>query len=162
MRRLAALAVAVLALAVPAAASAASCPKTSLGDVEDEVMCTVCGTPLELATEAPAANRERALIRRLVDQCKSKEQVKAVLVAQFGDRVLALPGDKSEGGDDLSDRLVYIVPAVAFVAAAAGIALATRRWRRTRGPSGAPLASAAGAPPKDSERLDEDLGRYDL
>ena len=38
------------------------CPKTTLGDVEDEVMCPVCGTPLGLATEAPQAERERALI----------------------------------------------------------------------------------------------------
>ena len=37
------------------------CPKTTLGDIEDEVMCPVCGTPLGLATEAPQAQRERAL-----------------------------------------------------------------------------------------------------
>ena len=50
----------------PSAALAADCPRTSLSAVEDEVMCVVCGTPLELATEAPQANRERALIQSLV------------------------------------------------------------------------------------------------
>ena len=42
-------------LAPAAAALAADCPQTTLGDVEDEVMCPVCGVPLGLATEAPQA-----------------------------------------------------------------------------------------------------------
>ena len=33
--------------------------RTTLGDVEDEVMCPVCGTPLALATEAPQAIQQR-------------------------------------------------------------------------------------------------------
>ena len=49
MRRIALLA-ALAALALPAAAAAQDCPKTSLGDIEDEVMCPVCGTPLGLAS----------------------------------------------------------------------------------------------------------------
>ena len=58
-RAAAALAATLALLAVAPAALAADCPKTTLGDVEDEVMCPVCGTPLELATEAPQAQRER-------------------------------------------------------------------------------------------------------
>ena len=90
MRRAAAVAV-LLTLAL--APAAAACPKTSLGDLEDEVMCPVCGTSLGLATEAPQAQRQRAYIERLIADCKSKEEVKAALVAQFGDEVLALPED---------------------------------------------------------------------
>ena len=70
MRRAALLATALLALGLPTVA-AAKCPQTTLGDVEDEVMCPVCGTPLELASEAPQAERERALITRLVDDGQS-------------------------------------------------------------------------------------------
>ncbi len=103
MRRAALLATALLALALPAVA-VAKCPQTTLGDVEDEVMCPVCGTPLELASEAPQAERERALITRLVDDCQTKEQVKARLVAEYGDEVLALPDDE---GFDLA---AYLVP----------------------------------------------------
>jgi cytochrome c-type biogenesis protein CcmH len=154
VRRVAAL-LAVLALAAPPAAAAKDCPKTSLGDIEDEVMCPVCGTPLGIASEAPQAERERAYIQRLVDRCKSKDQVKQALVAEFGDRVLALPGD--QGDDSLGDVLVYVVPALGIVLAAAGIAFAVIRWRRprTRG-SGRALAGAEGA------RLDDDMERYDL
>ena len=157
MRRAAALLVLVALCALPAAAAAKDCPKTSLGDIEDEVMCPVCGTPLGLASEAPQAERERAYIQRLVDRCKSKDQVKQALVAEFGDRVLALPGD--QGDDSLGDVLVYVIPALGIVLAAAGIAFAVLRWRRprTRGGDGAPAVAGA-----DGARLDDDMERYDL
>ena len=63
-----------------------------------------------------------------MDSCKSKDEIKQALVAEFGDSVLALPGD--QGDDDLGDVLVYVIPAVGIVLAAAGIAFAVVRWRR--------------------------------
>ena len=161
MRRAAAVALALMALALaapalaPAAAPAAECPRTTLGDVENEVMCPVCGTPLGLATEAPQAERERELIRRLVDDCRSKEEIKQTLVAEFGDNVLALPGD------DGFDLAAYLVPALALLVGGGALAFAALGWRRARGrrdgPPGAPSAGAAA-----SERLQADLDRYEL
>jgi cytochrome c-type biogenesis protein CcmH len=145
---------ALVALALPAGAVAADCPKTTLAAVEAEVMCPVCGTPLGLATEAPQANRERALIQRLIDRCKSKDEVKEILVAQYGPGVLALPEPE---GFNLS---AYLVPALAVLLAAGGIALAARRWR---GGGGGPAAAAG--PSEDGaagKRLDADLERYEL
>ena len=156
MRRAALLAALLLAtLAAPAVA--ADCPKTSLGDVEDEVMCSICGTPLGLSADAPQAQRERAYIERLIADCRSKDEIKRALVAQFGESVLALPGD---AGDDngIEDKLVYIIPALAIVVAAGGIAFALTRWRRDR--AGRPTRPAAAAP--DSNRVDVDMERYDL
>ena len=154
-RTVALIAVAAALLATPAAA-AAQCPQTTLGDIEDEVMCPVCGTPLGLATDAPQADRERAYIERLIADCRSKDEIKQALAAQFGDAVLALPGDAAD--DDLSDVLVYVIPALGIVLAAAGIAFAVVRWRGTRGPR-APDASGAGAAER---RLDADMERYEL
>ncbi len=57
-----------IALAAPAAALA-QCPQTTLGEVEQEVMCPICGTPLALATEAPQAQRQRAFINERVARC---------------------------------------------------------------------------------------------
>ena len=115
---------------------AQDCPKTTLADIEDEVMCPVCGTPLGLASEAPQAQRERAYIERLIASCKSKDEVKQALVAEFGDSVLALPGD--QGDDDFGDVLVYVVPALGILLAAGGIAFAVRALaapgRRARRP----------------------------
>jgi cytochrome c-type biogenesis protein CcmH len=145
----------VVALAAPGAAAAQDCPKTSLADIENEVMCPICGTPLALASEAPQAQRQRAFIERQIADCRSEEEIKRALVAQFGEAVLALPGD--EGDDDLEDVLVYVVPAAAILLALGGIAFALLRWRGRRTGRGAPTPAGA-----DSSRLDADMERYDL
>jgi cytochrome c-type biogenesis protein CcmH len=149
-----ALASLLIALALAPAALAAGCPRATLGDVEDEVMCPVCGTPLNLATEAPQANRERRFIQTLIDRCRSKDQIKTALKAQYGDRVLATPGDN---GFDLA---AYVVPALAVLAGGGLIAFAALRWRRHRRGEDAPPAAA---PPAAAQaRLESDLERYDL
>jgi cytochrome c-type biogenesis protein CcmH/NrfF len=151
----AALLAALLALALPALAVAAACPRTTLGDVEDEVMCQVCGTPLSLATEAPQAQRERELIVRLIDQCQSKDQIKTRLAAEFGDGVLALPG-----GDGF-DLAAYLVPGFALLLGGAGVVFAASRWRRGRaGKDGE--GKPGGQPGATTARLDADIERYDL
>ena len=149
MKRLAAIA-AVLLLAIPGTALA-QCPKTTLGDVEDEVMCPVCGTPLGLATEAPQAIRERAFIQRLAEDCKSKEEIKTALAAEFGDDVLALPSD------DGFNAAAYVVPVLAVLGGLAAVGLSVARWRRRPEPEPAAAPSAGG-----DERLEEDLRRYEL
>ena len=138
-----------LALAAPASAA---CPQTSLGDLEDEVMCPVCGTSLGLATDAPQAQRERAFIQGLIDDCRSKDEIKDALVAEFGDGVLALPDD------DGFDLAAYLVPLAILLGAGVVIAVGVRRWRAR------PAAAAAGpvASTRESKRLDDDLARYDL
>jgi cytochrome c-type biogenesis protein CcmH/NrfF len=153
VRRAALLIAAAVALALPTAATAA-CPKTTLGDIEDEVMCSICKTPLALAEEAPQAQRERAFIEREIAACRSKDQIKRALVAQFGPAVLALPGD---AGDDngVADKLIYIVPAVGLLLAAAAIGLTANRWRHRR-------QSATRAAAGDTARVDLDMERYDL
>jgi cytochrome c-type biogenesis protein CcmH len=154
-----ALAVLAATLVLAPAAAAQECPRTTLADVEDEVMCPVCGTPLGLASEAPQAERERDYIQELIAQCKSKDEVKRALVAEFGESVLALPGD--QGDDDLEDVLVYAVPAVGVALAAGGIAFAVVRWRRHTGALAGPRGGAATAG-SDGARLDDDMDRYDL
>jgi cytochrome c-type biogenesis protein CcmH/NrfF len=145
------------ALALPAAATAADCPKTTLGDVEDEVMCSVCGTPLALAEEAPQAQRERAYIEGLIAACRSKDDIKRGLVAQFGPAVLAMPGDAGDDGG-IEDKLVYIIPGAGLVLALGVIALTATRWRASKRRQ--PTAKPAGA--ADSSRVDLDMERYDL
>ena len=132
--------VALLVFASPAAA----CPKTSTSDVADEVMCLQCGVPLNVAEDAPSAKRERAFIQGLVEQCKSKSEIKTALVAQFGDRVLADPKSKT----------TWLVPLLAFVAAAVAIGYGALRWRGR--------AKPVPPPPVDDSRLKADMERYDL
>ncbi|MEO8092312.1 MAG: cytochrome c-type biogenesis protein CcmH [bacterium] len=153
-------AVAVIAIALaaaaisPAAGAQAPQPQTNLADIADEVMCTVCGVPLELATEAPQARAERDFIRRLINQGKSKDEVKDALVAEYGENVLAVPGTE---GFDLA---AWLVPIGAFLAAVVAIALALRRWRRNRDSS--PPEPPSEPDRASSDRLDADLSRYEL
>jgi cytochrome c-type biogenesis protein CcmH len=144
----------LLTLASPALAAT---PQTTINDVEDEVMCPICGTLLELA-ESPQAQRERVFVKRLIAQGRTKAEIKDALVAQYGRRVLALPGGS---GFDLS---AYLVPAIAFVLAAIALALGVRRWRRAGKPPGAGGSSPPNKGPQgeDAERLEADLARYDL
>lgn len=148
MRRLA---TAVLVLLAFPAAAAGQCPKTTLADVEDEVMCPVCGTPLGLVTEAPQAIRERAFIQRLAEDCKSKSEIKAALVAEFGEDVLALPRD------DGFNAAAYVVPVLAVLGGLAAVGVSAARWRRRPRPEPAAAPSAG-----RDERLEEDLRRYEL
>jgi len=151
MKRLLAL-VAVLALAAPTAATAAT-PRTTLGDVENEVMCPVCGTPLNVA-ESPQANRERDFIRAEVAQGKTKDEIKRDLVAQYGPNVLALP----DSGDGVN-WAVYVVPAVIVLAALGALLLFVPRWRRRS--TTAPAAAATKLSKDAQQRVDRELARLD-
>ena len=161
MRRTAALLAALLALAGPAGA-AAQCQKTSVADLEDEIMCPVCGTSLATAGDAPLAVQQRRLIDRLVQQCRSKDQIKSTLVAQYGQSVLAEPEKKGFG------LTTYLVPGLAFLGGAAAVAFACVRWRRARParPIGEAVGATAGdggaAAAEDAARLEDDMRRYDL
>ncbi len=155
MRRASGVLVLVLALAAlltPAAAAFRPQPRASLPDVEDEVMCPVCGTLLELS-ESPQADRERVFIRKLIAEGRSKQQIKDALVAEYGPAVLATP---QGSGFDLT---AYLVPIIAGLLAAAALIVGVRRWRHSARPR-EPEAKAPGG--EEAERLESDLARYDL
>jgi cytochrome c-type biogenesis protein CcmH/NrfF len=156
MRRAPLLLLALALLAGPAVALAAECTTTTVADLEDEVMCSVCGTTIGLAREAPQAKRERAFIARLIASCRSKDEIKAALVTEFGPAVLAEP---SRRGFSAS---AHLVPVVGGAAALLVVLLSLLRWRRRTAPAPAdPPTSASTAPlPKnDARRLDSELER---
>ena len=148
---------AVAALLAGASTAQAQEPSASLQEIEREVMCPVCGVPLELAREAPQAQQQRRYIQGLIAEGRSKEEIKDALVAEYGPDVLAVPGTS---GFDLT---AWLVPGIAILLAGVGIALGLRRWRRSTA-----LAGAAAEPsrppldPEDTKRLDADIGRYKL
>jgi cytochrome c-type biogenesis protein CcmH/NrfF len=152
MRRSAVLvtiALGLLALASPVGAA----PAPTLSDVEDEVMCPICGTLLELS-EAPQAERQRVYISRLIAAGKSKAEIKDALVGQYGEEVLALPEDS---GFDLT---AYLLPIVAFLVAFVALAIALFRWRRNGG-DGKDEKAIPAPSGEQAERLEADLSRYD-
>lgn len=153
-RALLALLTVLVALTITATASAAT-PRTSVTDVEDEVMCVACGVPLDIA-ESPQATQERGYIRQLVAQGKTKQEIKDELVAQYGDRVLALPKDDGFG------LAAYLVPiAIVVIALAAGLFFVPK-WRRKRTGDGDALDQGPALTDADARRLEEDLARYEV
>ncbi len=152
MRLAALLCALAAALAAPAGAVAAA-PKASLVDIEDEVMCVTCKIPLNIA-ESDQADRERALIRGMIAKGLDKPRIKAALVQEYGDGVLALP---DSGGFGLS---AYAVPFALLAVLAGGLALLLPSWRR-RSPAGIADDSAARLSDDDARRLDDDLVQYD-
>jgi cytochrome c-type biogenesis protein CcmH len=138
--------VALLAVAALVAAPQAA----SLPDIEDEVMCVECGTVLSVSS-SPVAQQERQFIREQIAAGKDKEQIKAALVEEYGEDVLADPGT---GGFNAA---LWVVPIVLTLLAAGGIAVAVKRWRANAPP---PTEAELPAPlsPEDARRLDAELG----
>jgi cytochrome c-type biogenesis protein CcmH len=151
-RLLIAIAAAVLATGFASSSAVGAAQRASLPDIEDEVMCTICGTLLA-ESDSPQADRERALIRRLIARGEDKEQIKDALVAQYGPRVLATP---SGHGFDL---LAWIVPGLGILLAAAAIAYGLRRTLRDR-----PRRPVEPTPldPIDAARLESDMNQTEL
>ena len=141
---------ALLAFALLAPSAYAAQARTTLPDVEDEVMCVECGTSLAVS-DSPVADQERAVIRKLIAQGKTKAQIKADLVDQYGQDVLSDPHRHGFG------KALWIVPALLVLLGGLVIVTALRRWRRN-GP-----APEGPAPPdlsdEDARRLEAELSR---
>ena len=140
----------LVALILVLGLTAAAEPRTTLPDVEDEVMCVECRTMLNVST-SPVADQERAFIRARIAEGMTKEEIKAALVDEYGPAVLAEPGD---AGFDLAG---WLVPGTVVALAGLGVVLLARRWRR-------PSETVAADPelaPADARRLEAELTAFD-
>lgn len=141
------------AAGLPAVARAVT-PRTSLPVIERQVMCVTCKIPLNVA-ESQQADRERALIRRMIGAGDGETEVKKGLVAEYGAAVLGLP---SASGFNLT---AYLVPLLAVLALVGLMLVLLPRWRRrarAQQDSDAPKPELGAA---DAARLESDLARYD-
>jgi cytochrome c-type biogenesis protein CcmH len=149
---------ALLLLLALAPGALAAQPKASFNDVEDEVMCDTCNVPLNIA-DSDRAEQERQIIRKLIAQGLTKDQIKDRLKAQYGPGILASPQDS---GFSLA---AWWVPVAVVLALLALIAALLPRWRRRDPPDG----DGGGGGDSDREltasearRLEQDLARYDV
>jgi cytochrome c-type biogenesis protein CcmH len=144
------------ALVLPPASIAAVQPRASLTDIENDVMCVVCNTPLAVS-QSPQADAERRFISGLIAKGYTKAHIERALVAQYGPAVLARP---PAHGFNLT---VYVLPAAIVLVGAAGLAFALPRWRRRTRALQASAGGAAAEPsldPMDARRLEEDLAQH--
>jgi cytochrome c-type biogenesis protein CcmH len=147
MRRLAGI---VLLAALLVAGTAVAGPPNA-ADLEAELVCPVCETTLD-QSNAPVAERMKAVIRARIAAGDSEEQIKDALVAQFGPGVLAKP---PEGGFGL---LAWLLPLAALLGGAIAVGLLVRAWSRRSGP---PPAPDDHLDPQLERLVDEELARFD-
>ena len=146
--RLAALALAALLLAAPAAASE---QRPTAAELESELVCPVCESTLD-TSNAPVALRMKAYIRERIAAGDTKSEIKAALVDQFGPSVLAVP--PKEG----FELVAWLLPLAGLLAGAVIVGALAWRWSRGRGGDGRPDEPLD---PALEQRLDDELARFD-
>jgi cytochrome c-type biogenesis protein CcmH len=155
MRRLA---IAFACALVLAPAALASERHPTLNELENEVMCPVCGTTLAQSDSAAAKQIERE-IQIEIRQGWTKSQIEDNLVKQYGESILASPPTHG------FNLLAWLLPIVGLLGAAAILGVAAWGWSRGRAEPEAPVVhSTNGQGPIDPElerRLDEALSRFD-
>jgi cytochrome c-type biogenesis protein CcmH len=151
------LGVLVLALVV-AAPAAASEQHPTLPELERELICPTCHESLA-ASNSAIADRIRAFVRQRIAAGDTKSEIKAKLVDQFGESVLAAP---PKSGFNL---LAWLLPLAGIVLAAGIVGLLAFRWSRSRPGKSPPASPSAngrfGIDPELERRLDDELARFD-
>ncbi len=113
--------------------------------IAQELFCPVCeNVPLDVCP-TEACRQWRELIRQMLAEGKSEEEIQQYFVENYGARVLSEP--PREG----INWLVYVVPPLAFLGGAYLLFRAFRTWQRlAREPEAeAGSGSAPAAPPED-------------
>lgn len=92
--------------------------------IAKQLYCPVCeNIPLDVCP-TQACEEWRALIRELLAQGKTEQEIKDYFVQQYGDRVLETPPLRG------LNWLVYILPPVAILAGAFILYRSLRAWRQ--------------------------------
>ena len=138
---------ALLCALAPAAASAGGRP--SPADLEDELVCPVCNTTLD-QSDAPVARQMKTFIRARIRAGDSKGEIKAQLVDNYGEGVLAAPPRRGLGW------VAWLLPLVGLAVAAPVVGLVAWRWSRAREPDGEEALE-----PELERRLDDELARFE-
>ena len=148
--RLAALALAALVLAAPAAASE---QRPTAAELESELVCPVCESTLD-TSNAPVALRMKAFIRARIAAGDTKSEIKAALVDQFGESVLAVPPRRG------FELVAWLLPLAGL--AIGVVVVAALAWHWSRGRRGDEPADAdEPLDPALERRLDDELARFE-
>jgi cytochrome c-type biogenesis protein CcmH len=121
---LGALAVGLLAVAVVDRDNDAQNNADRVYSLGGQFACPVCQGQSIAESDIPIAREIRNEIRKRLDQGQTEDQIRAYLVAQYGENIDYNPRATGVAG------LVWTIPVVVVIVALAGLAAVFRRWRR--------------------------------
>ena len=128
---------ALFALLVAASAAADEALDTRLKALENELRCLVCQNQTLADSNAPLAQDLRREVRELATGGKSDDEIRAYLVARYGDFVLYKPPVKS------TTYVLWFAPFLLLVSGAAAWWVLVRRRARVRANAESPPSDAA-------------------
>jgi cytochrome c-type biogenesis protein CcmH len=147
---------AALVFGVPAALACK--PHPTVAEMEGQLMCPTCKTPLS-ESNSPEANRIRAFVVKRSRAGDTDCEIRDRLVAQFGSEVLAAPPKSGFG------LLAWLLPLAALLGGAVVVGALAWRWSHAREPAptgGAPEQNGRAPIDPDLERrVDQELARFD-
>lgn len=150
--RLALVVVLVALVAVPSAVASEEHP-TSL-EVQEELFCADCNTTLAEANALWYTGEAIGFIIDRIAAGDTKSEIKAALVDQFGQAVLAVPPKRG------FELVAWLLPLAGLALGAVVVGLLAWRWSHARGGDEPP----EGGEPLDPElerRLDDELAHFE-
>ena len=133
------------AVAAPAPSSQApsQAPSQVIDDrvreIASDLRCVVCQNLSVADSPSDLAKEMRNLVRELVEQGKSRQEIEAYFVSRYGEYVLLAPPKQG------FNLLVWVLPFLALALGAGGVYLVARRWA---------ARTAEEPPPADPEYLE--------
>ncbi len=118
------IAVLVVALVVGSTTTAQPSLTDRTRSVAETVRCPQCTDKSMADSDAPTAVAGREEIRRQLTQGRTPDEIRAWFTDRYGSEVLLTPSRQGLEG------LIWAIPVVAFVVAAAVLGAAFLRWRR--------------------------------
>jgi cytochrome c-type biogenesis protein CcmH len=143
----------LLGLLIPCLAFAATVAETKTPDfvLEDKVRdvssglrCVVCQNLSVADSPSDLAKEMRNLVRELIQQGKTPEEIRAYFVSRYGEFVLLAPPKRG------FNLLLWGLPFLAIAAGACGVYFVAKRWTAQRG-------SEPAVDPEYAERVRRDL-----
>ena len=117
--------VAVVALALGAARSSeARTPEERIDAIAKTLKCPVCPGESLYESRNNVSLNLKAEIARQVRAGQTDDEIRAGIVARYGDSVLLVP--RAQG----VDAVVWVLPVAVLVASMAALVVVFRRWRR--------------------------------
>jgi cytochrome c-type biogenesis protein CcmH len=125
-------------------------------EISNLLMCPVCQGQSVAESNSQLAKDMRKVIRKKLEEGKSKEEIIAYFVDRYGETILGAPPPKG------ANWLLWILPALALVAGGLGIAIFLHKSKEKREkPEEESIEVSTQVEPEYLEKIKKDLREFD-